>query len=191
VQLHIALMRARDPPIPLHARADAIAKDRAQMNRPTKDRGITTHEKTTNPASRHPIDFPAEEDILASAPEGWANYIRQLGTDFISQVSIYNEVLNYLDVMTEEGAAFELSPNKIGPNRIDWRPGSRVLLLENSALGVCWMFWISTEWEPVDSRAGFTRHRTLQLADVRACVKVMSPAAYAEHMEWEMDRVKH
>ena len=41
MQLHIALMRARDPPS--HStRADAIVKDRAQMNRPTKDRGITT-----------------------------------------------------------------------------------------------------------------------------------------------------
>jgi hypothetical protein len=166
-------------------------KDKAKMDQRTKYDGGTTHGQVLSPASRHSIDYPTEEDILASAPEGWSNYIRQLGTDFIAQVSIYNEVLHYLDVLTEEGATFDLSTNKIGPNRIDWLAASRVLLLDNSALGVCWMFWISTEWEPVDTRAGFTRHRALQLADVRACIKVMSPTAYAEHMEWEMDRTKH
>jgi len=141
--------------------------------------------------SRHPIDYPIEEDILAAAPEGWTNYIRQLGTDFIAQVSIYNEVLGYLDALNEEGVTLQVSANKIGPNQIDWLAEPRVLLLENAALGVCWMFWIHSDWEPMVPAVAEVKHRPLRLADVRACIKVMSPAAYAEHLEWEMDRAKH
>jgi hypothetical protein len=154
--------------------------------------GETNAGKAGATGTRQPVDYPAEEDILASAPEGWTNYIRQLGTDFIAQVSIYNEVLNYLDALTVEGAMFELTSNKIGPNRIDWLPDPRLLLLENTALGVCWMYWIGGDWEPmVSAGQDSPRHRTLQLADVRACVKIMSPAAYAEHVAWEMARAKH
>ena len=145
-------------------------------------------------AGNHPVDYPPEEDILAAAPDGWTNYIRQLGTDFIAQVSIYNEVLNYLDALTLEGAVFDLTSNKVGPNRLDWLPVPRVLLLENTALGVCWMYWIGSDWEPLVSMAtspASQPHRRLQLADVRACVKIMSPAAYAEHVAWEMARAKH
>jgi hypothetical protein len=160
------------------------------MDYSAKD-GETKAGKAGNAGNRHPVDYPAEEDILASAPEGWTNYIRQLGTDFIAQVSIYNEVLNYLDALTLEGAVFDLSSNKVGPNRIDWLAGPRLLLLENTALGVCWMYWISSNWEPMDSMPKSQRHRTLELADVRACVKIMSPAAYAEHVAWEMARAKH
>ena len=147
--------------------------------------------KSPAAVSRHPTDYPVEEDILATAPEGWTNYIRQLGTDFIAQVSIYNEVLGFLDALNEEGVTLEVSANKIGPNRIDWLAAPRVLLLENAALGVCWMFWISSDWEPMDHAKSAVKHRALQLTDVRACIKVMSPAAYAEHLEWEMDRTKH
>src|SRR3954464_6440874 len=92
---------------------------------------------TAGSAGRH-AGFPAEEEILAFAPEGWTNYIRQLGTDFIAQVSIYNEVLGYLDAPNAQGTIPELPVNRIGPNRIEWLPESRVLLLENTALGVCW-----------------------------------------------------
>ena len=144
-------------------------------------------------AHRHPVDFPVEEDILACAPEGWTHYIRQLGTDFITQVSIYNEVLGYFDDLSFEGTMYEGSGLQIGHNRIDWRPGPRVLMLENSHLGVCWMFWVTGDWEPREpATPGLpSRHRLLQLSDVRACIKVMSPAAYAEHLEWEMARAKH
>ncbi len=144
-------------------------------------------------SQRHPVDFPVEEDILACAPEGWTHYIRQLGTDFITQVSIYNEVLGYFDELSFQSNTIEAPGLQIGHNRIDWQPGPRVLLLENTALGVCWMFWVIDDWEPTDPpKSGFPgRHRLLQLSDVRACIKVMSPAAYAEHLEWEMARAKH
>ena len=149
--------------------------------------------RTAGSAGRHPTGFPAEEEILAFAPEGWTNYIRQLGTDFIAQVSIYNEVLGYLDAPNAQGTIPEVPVNRIGPNRIEWLPKSRVLLLENTALGVCWIFWIKSDWEPVETaKAGHpARHRRLELTDVGACIKLMSPAAYAEHLEWEMERSKH
>ena len=149
--------------------------------------------KTTHLATREPVDVPPEEDILAFAPEGWTDYIRQLGTDFIAQVSIYNEVLCYLDAAGEEGAIPAISLERIGQNRINWLPAHRVLSLDNIALGVSWLFWIKTDWEPTEpTTAGMRiKHRVLQLADVQACVKVMSPAAYAEHLQWEMDRSKH
>ncbi len=143
--------------------------------------------------NRHPVDFPVEEDILACAPEGWTHYIRQLGTDFITQVSLYNEVLGYLEELHFEGTMFAPPATQIGHNRIDWRESPRVLLLENPALGVCWMFWVTADWEPMDpAKLGFPgRRRALKLSEVRACIKVMSPAAYAEHLEWEMGRAKH
>lgn len=165
--------------------------EEARMDPPAKD-GEANGGKAGTPGTRQPVDYPAEEDILAAAPDGWTNYVRQLGTDFIAQVSIYNEVLNYLDALTLEGVPFDLAPNKVGPNRIEWLAGSRVLLLENTALGVCWVYWISSDWEPmISSPQDPPRHRTLQLTDVGACVKIMSPAAYAEHMAWEMTRAKH
>jgi len=169
--------------------------------RSTPERSIKMAPPTKNPegdtggsgaGERHPIDYPSEEEILAYAPEGWTNYIRQLGTEFIAQVSVYNEVLAYLNALTLEGATFDLASNTIGPNRIDWLAGPRVLLLENSGLGVCWMYWIASDWEPLDvSAPQLARHRALQLEDVRACVKIMSPRAYAEHVAWEMARAKH
>jgi hypothetical protein len=143
--------------------------------------------------TRHPTDFPSEPDILALAPEGWTNYIRQLGTDFIAQVSIYNEVADLVDALNEQSDAPRSAPNPIGHSRIDWLPEPHVLLLENADLGVCWMFWVINEWTPMDTSTGAVRarRRVLQLADVRACIKIMSPGAYSEHLEWEMERSKH
>jgi hypothetical protein len=146
-------------------------------------------------ASRHPVDFPSEEDILAFAPEGWTNYIRQLGTDFIAQVSVYNEVADLVDALNERSTESKPAPNFIGHSRIDWLPEPRVLLLENSDLEVCWMFWVSNQWTPMetdpDTPGSPARRRVLQLADVLACIKLMSPSAYSEHLEWEMERSKH
>jgi hypothetical protein len=158
-----------------------------------KDDSAGAPGKAGNAGTRHPTGFPAEEDILPFAPEGWTNFIRQLGTDFIAQVSIYNEVVSYLDASNVEGVLPELPGNRIGHNRIKWLPVHRVLSLDNIALGVCWLFWIKTDWEPMKPAASGlqVRHRMLELADVQACIKVMSPAAYAEHLEWEMDRSKH
>ena len=152
--------------------------------------------RATEPgATRHPTDFPSEEDILALAPKGWTDYIRQLGTDFIAQVSIYNEVADLVDALNEHSAETRPAPNPAGHSRIDWLPEARVLLLENADLGVCWMFWVSNEWTPMDpgtgARGSRARRRVLQLADVLACIKVMSPGAYSEHLEWEMERSKH
>jgi len=145
--------------------------------------------------TRHPTNFPSEHDILALAPEGWTDYIRQLGTDFIAQVSIYNEVADLVDALNEQSAEPKPTPNPIGHSRIDWLPEPRVLLLENADLGVCWMFWVSDEWTPMDAATGArgsrARRRVLQLADVLACIKIMSPRAYSEHLEWEMERSKH
>jgi len=159
-----------------------------------KDSYGTKHAAEAN-ASRHPTDFPSEEDILTFAPEGWTDYIRQLGTDFIAQVSIYNEVADLVDALNEQSTEAEPAPNPIGHSRIDWLAGPRVLLLENADLGVCWMFWVGSEWTPMDSASGthgsHVKRRVLQLADVLACIKIMSPGAYSEHLEWEMERSKH
>jgi hypothetical protein len=146
-------------------------------------------------ASRHPIDFPIEEDILAFAPEGWRHYIRQLGTDFIAQVSVYNEVADLVDALNGRSTASKPTPSPIGNSRINWLPEPHVLLLENSELGVCWMFWVSNHWTPMetdpDTPGSPVRRRVLQLADVLACIKLMSPGAYSEHLQWEMERSKH
>ena len=159
-----------------------------------KDSYGTKHAAEAN-ASRHPTDFPSEEDILAFAPDGWTNYIRQLGTDFIAQVSVYNEVADLVDALNERSTESEPAPNFIGHSRIDWLPEPRVLLLENSDLEVCWMFWVSNQWTPMaadpDAPGSVVRRRVLQLADVLACIKLMSPGAYSEHLQWEMERSKH
>ena len=175
------------------SRMQACGRKDCGVKTGSKDGRAKVSGKAANAGVRNPAAFPPEEDILAFAPEGWTNYVRQLGTDFIAQVSIYNEVLSYLDARVEAVVRPELPVSRIGPNRVNWLPAHRVLSLDNVALGVCWLFWINTDWEPMqpDASGLHVKHRMLELADVQACIKVMSPAAYAEHLQWEMDRSKH
>src|SRR4051812_23578321 len=95
----------------------------------TSKNGNDTRRPVEPGASRHPIDFPSEEDILAFAPEGWRHYIRQLGTDFIAQVSVYNEVADLVDALNQRPTDSKPAPNPIEHSRIDWLPEPRVLLL--------------------------------------------------------------
>ena len=149
-------------------------------------------------------------EIHATARDGWTHFSHRVGPELVQSLETYNDMARHLDLLHEtaidkafekafaEGTAdenenhFPPRPADIAGTHFVWMPKDRAAVMETPH-GWGYMFWIATEWQPIDPATPGNPEsmRVLHLADVRACVKGMNEAAYAEHAQWEASRAKH